>query len=211
MKNKNRILILFAHPAFQKSRVNRRMIRQVSGLQDVHIHDLYEAYPEFDIDVSNEQELMDGSDLIVFQYPFFWFSTPAIIKEWLDLVLEHGWAYGSKGKALQGKTVMLAITTGGRESAYGNQGLNRYSMREFLRPLEQTARLCGMHFLPPFIVHGTHQMTDDTIEQHAADYLHTIKALRDGLIDLTAVCKNARINIDTNHDLKITGGKPYAK
>ena len=151
MKTKNRVLVLFAHPALQKSRVNRMMIKQIQSLEGIQFHDLYEAYPEFDINVSYEQGLMEANDVIVLQHPFFWYSTPAIIKEWLDLVLQHNWAYGSKGNALHGKTIMHAITTGGRESAYDEQGLNRYTVRQFLRPLEQTARLCGMNFLPPFM------------------------------------------------------------
>jgi glutathione-regulated potassium-efflux system ancillary protein KefG len=211
MKTQNRVLVLFAHPALQKSRVNRVMIEQVRTIRGIEFHDLYEAYPEFDIDVSHEQSLMEANDVIVFQHPFFWYSTPAIIKEWLDLVLEHDWAYGSKGNALHGKYVMHAVTTGGRESAYGAQGLNRYSMRQFLRPLEQTACLCGMHFLPPFIVHGTHQLTPAAIAQHAADYLQVIKALRDGRFDLAAVSDYPQINANLSETLNLTKGEQHAR
>ena len=195
METKNRVLVLFAHPALQKSRVNRLMIEQVRSLEGIQFHDLYEAYPEFDINVSYEQGLMETNDVIVLQHPLFWYSTPAIIKEWFDLVLQHNWAYGSKGNALHGKTVMHAITTGGRESAYDEQGLNRYTVRQFLRPLEQTARLCGMNFLPPFIVHGTHQMVPDEIARHAAEYREIIIALRDGQINFSAVSDYPRINL----------------
>ncbi len=211
MKKQNRVLVLFAHPALQKSRVNRVMIEQVRTIRGVQFHDLYEAYPEFDIDVSHEQSLLEANDVIVFQHPFFWYSTPAIIKEWLDLVLEHDWAYGSKGNALHGKYVMHAVTTGGRESAYGAQGLNRYGMRQFLRPLEQTARLCGMHFLPPFIVHGTHQLTPAAIAQHAADYRQVIKALRDGRFDFAAVSDYTRINANLSETLNMTKGEQHAR
>lgn len=210
MKTYNRVLVLFAHPALQKSRVNRVMIEQVQTISGIQFHDLYEAYPEFDIDVSHEQGLLEANDVIVFQHPLFWYSTPAIIKEWLDLVLEHGWAYGSKGHALHGKYVMHALTTGGRESAYGAQGLNRYSMRQFLRPLEQTARLCGLHFLPPFIVHGTHQLTSAGIAQHAADYRQVIKALRDGCLDFAAASEYPRINANLSEILNLTEGEQHA-
>jgi glutathione-regulated potassium-efflux system ancillary protein KefG len=211
MKIHNRVLVLFAHPALQKSRVNRVMIDQVRTMRGIVFHDLYEAYPEFDIDVSHEQGLLEANDVIVFQHPFFWYSTPAIIKEWQDLVLEHDWAYGSKGKALHGKYVMHAVTTGGRESAYRAQGLNRYTVRQFLRPLEQTARLCGMHFLPPFIVHGTHQLTPADIAQHAADYRQVIKALRDGRLDLAAVSEDTRINANLSKTLTLSEGEHHAR
>ncbi|MCU7375699.1 NAD(P)H-dependent oxidoreductase [Paucibacter sp. O1-1] len=70
------------------------------------INDLYANYPDFLIDVAREQQLCESHDVIIFQHPFYWYSTPAIVKEWLDLVLEHGWAYGKTGTALKDKMVL---------------------------------------------------------------------------------------------------------
>jgi glutathione-regulated potassium-efflux system ancillary protein KefG len=193
---KRRILILFAHPALEKSRVNRPLAEAVAALEDVTFNDLYESYPDLDIDVPREQALLAGHDVVVFHHPFYWYSTPSIIKEWEDLVLEHGWAYGSGGDALRGKLLMSAITTGGTESTYCREGQNHCTMRELLAPIEQTAILCGMEFLPPFVVHGTHQLTDSEISRHAADYRRTIVALRDGTIDLDAARRLDRLNSD---------------
>lgn len=190
------ILILFAHPAVRRSRVNRRLIEAVRGLDGLMIHDLYETYPDFDIDVTHEQELLAAHDLVVFQHPFYWYSTPAILKEWQDLVLEHGWAYGRDGHALEGKTLMNATTTGGAEDAYHHQGANRFTMRELLAPIEQTARLCGMEYLPPFVVHGTFQLSDREIDTYGADYRRVLEALRDGTLDLEAVQRLPRLNSD---------------
>jgi glutathione-regulated potassium-efflux system ancillary protein KefG len=139
-----RILVLFAHPAIHKSRINRVLADAIRDLPGVTFHDLYDAYPDFHIDVHREQELLLDHDVVVFHHPFFWYSTPAILKEWQDLVLQHGWAYGSEGKALVGKLLVSVISTGGRESAYQAEGHNRFTMRELLAPIEQTAHLCGM-------------------------------------------------------------------
>ena len=84
--------------------------------------------------------------------PFYWYSAPAIIKEWLDLVLEHDWAYGAKGTKLHGKFMMQAISTGGPEHFYKPQGKNRFEIRELLNPFNQTAYLCGMAYLEPFAI-----------------------------------------------------------
>jgi len=210
MAHQQKVLVLFAHPAFQKSRVNRVMVEQVRTLSGVQFHDLYEAYPEFDIDISLEQGLLEANDVIVFQHPFFWYNTPAIIKEWLDLVLEHDWAYGSQGAALHGKFVMHAITTGGSESAYNDQGLNRYTVQQFLRPFEQTARLCGMQFLPPFTVYGTLQLSPAAIARQAAYYRQVIQALGDGRVDTAALKEYPRINPDWRNILHLPEGEPYA-
>ncbi len=191
-----RILILFAHPAVEKSRVNNRLAAAVRKLAGVTFNDLYEEYPEFDVDVGREQRLLADADLVILQHPFFWYSTPALLKQWQDLVLEHGWAYGSEGTALQGKRILSAITAGGREEAYQPEGHNRFTMAELLRPIEQTARLCGMDWLPPFAVHGTHRMSVEQMERHAADYRRAVEALRDGRLDLAAARERSRLNDD---------------
>jgi len=191
-----RVLVLFAHPALQKSRVNRVLIEGLRDLEGVTVHDLYEAYPDFGIDVVREQQLLLENDLIVLQHPLFWYSTPAILKEWQDLVLEHGWAYGSDGEALADKLWLNAITTGGREVSYAADGHNRFTIRELLRPLEQTARLCGMEFLPPFGVHGTLGMRTDEIQAHAAEYRQLLSAFRDGQVDLDSARTAERLNAD---------------
>jgi glutathione-regulated potassium-efflux system ancillary protein KefG len=190
------VLILFAHPAIRKSRVNRRLVAAVRDLEGVTINDLYEEYPDLAIDVAREQELLESHDVVVFQHPFYWYSTPAILKEWQDLVLEHGWAYGHDGDALRGKTLLNAMTTGGSEDAYCAKGSNRFSILQLLAPIEQTGRLCGMDFLPPFVVHGTFSLTAREIDDHAADYRRLVEALRDGRVTAAGTAGMQRLNAD---------------
>jgi len=90
--------------------------------------------------------------------------------------------------------LMNAITTGATESTYCHEGRNHSTMRELLLPIEQTAVLCGMEFLPPFVVHGTHELTLPVISERASDYRRTVVALRDGRIDLDAVRGLGRLN-----------------
>lgn len=190
------VLVLFAHPALEKSRVNRRLVEAVRGLEGVTVHDLYEHYPDFYIDVPHEQRLLTQHEVIVLQHPMFWYSTPALVKQWEDLVLEHGWAYGSKGTALRGKQVMCAITAGGGEAAYQHGGFARFTIRELLAPIEQTWHLCGTDFLPPFVLYGTHRMSSDRVAAHVHDYVRTVEALRDGTLDLEAVRGFPVINVN---------------
>ncbi len=192
----NRVLILFAHPALQKSRVNVRLMQYVTDIEGVTFHDLYEAYPDFHIQVPAEQELIAGHDIIVFHHPIFWFSMPALLKEWIDLVFEHGWAYGKGGRALRGKKLLSVISTGGRESLYQEKGYNRHTIGEFLLPVRQMAFICGMEYLSPFVVHGTHTITEEEIARHGECYRQVITALRDGTLDLDAACSLSRINLD---------------
>src|SRR4030095_7964512 len=138
------VLILFAHPLFEKSRVHAELIRQARNVQGVTINDLYERYPDFDIDVDREKKLLTANDVIIWQHPFYWYSSPPLLKQWQDLVLEHGWAYGKKGHALDGKKLFNTITSGGEMDAYRPEGLQRSGIKEFLLPFERTAQLCRM-------------------------------------------------------------------
>ena len=193
-----RILVLLAHPSLDRSEVNRPMVDAVHGLDGVTLVDLYAEYPDFQIDIDREQARLLVHDVIVFQHPLYWYSTPAILKEWQDLVLKHGFAYGHDGTALQGKMMMSAISAGGGDAAYRKDGMNRFTIAELLRPFEQTAALCGMRWLPPFVVHGTLLLEADALAGHAEDYRRVLTALRDGQIDPSSevIANLPRINAD---------------
>jgi hypothetical protein len=113
-----RILVLFAHPSLDRSEANRPLAEAARAVEGVTLADLYAEYPSFEIDVDREQERLLAHDVICFLHPLYWYSTPAILKEWQDLVLEHGFAYGAEGNALRGKLFFNALTAGGAESAY---------------------------------------------------------------------------------------------
>lgn len=179
-----RILILFAHPAYERSRANRRLLEAARQVDGITINDLYEAYPDFCIDVAREQQLLLEHDAVVLQHPFYWYSSPALLKEWQDLVLEHGWAYGHEGTALAGKDMLTAITTGAGREDYQTGGHNRFTIGQLLAPFDQTAHLCGMRYLPPFVVHSVRlRSVDEAMDDVAASYTRILEALRDGRLD----------------------------
>lgn len=177
-----RILILFAHPRLEKSRINLQLIKDITTIPGVTFRDLYEEYPDFDVDIKAEQQLLLEHEVIVFHHPFYWYSAPPLIKQWIDLVLAHGWAYGSAGRMLEGKFWLQIITSGGPESSYQATGGARFTIREYLIPFEQTARLCKMTFLPPLAIQGTHRMTSEELGIHSRRYQKLISGLSDGSI-----------------------------
>jgi glutathione-regulated potassium-efflux system ancillary protein KefG len=179
----NRILILFAHPAFERSRVHRSLIEAISPLDGITINDLYEKYPEFDIDIEREKELLLQHPVIVWQHPLFWYSGPALLKQWQDLVLEHGWAYGRQGHAIDGKKIFNAVTSGAEMEAYSPSGLQRSPIKHFLLPFERTAQLCRMIYLPPFWVPGTHKLNPKQIRKFSDQYRKLLVLIRDSDFD----------------------------
>lgn len=173
----SKVLLIFAHPALESSRINKVLIEGIDQISGLHFHDLYQHYPDFYINVQREQELLLQHDIVVWQHPLYWYSTPPLLKQWIDLTLEHGWAYGSRGIFLRGKKLLSVITAGGSRKAYESDGSNQYSINEFLRPLEQTANLCGMTYLPPYVIHNTHSIDEQGGRKIREAYHRFLKGL----------------------------------
>jgi len=190
----NKILILFAHPAIHKSRVNAKMIEVVSGLNSVTVNNLYQEYPDFFINIKKEQQLLVQHEIVIWHHPLYWHSAPSIIKEWFDLVLQHNFAYGKNGNALRGKKAISVITTGGSKEAYSKKGHNKYTIPQFLLGIKQSAILCKMSYLPPYVVHGTHLLEESDISKIARDYEQAIIALRDNELDMIELGKCTYLN-----------------
>ncbi len=157
--NKIKTVIIFAHPNVENgSTANKIIINQIKDKNNIEIspcvRDLYQLYPDFKIDVVAEQKALTEADIIVFQYPFHWYSLPGLLKEWLDKVFLYGFAYGSGGNKLNGKEFLISTTIGGPESSYTAHGHNSHTINEYLKPLQQTAKLAGMNFNVPIVSHN---------------------------------------------------------
>ncbi len=161
------VLFIVAHPYLSKSRANATVARAVAEIPEVRMHVLYDRYPYFHVDVGLEQELLLAHDLIVIQHPLYWYSMPALLKLWLDDVLESGWAYGPGGDKMRDKQLMVSISVGGPEEAYSPSGYNRFPIDTFLAPWDQTAYLCQMKFLKPCLLHGAIRATPEKIDDYA--------------------------------------------
>ena len=194
----SKLIVYMAHPAQHYSHANAAMAERARQVPDITFVDLYAEYPRFDIDIDAEQARLLAHDVVLFQFPMFWYSTPSIIKEWLDLVLEHGFAYGTGGDSLAGKTMMLAVTAAGPDDAYTTNGYQHYPIRTFLTPLEQTARLCKMTFAPPYLLYASLRAAEDgRIASHAEGYGALLEAIRDDSYDFAAAAQHDTIDFNT--------------
>ena len=182
-----KVLFLFAHPNPGRSRANRRILESLRGLPGVTVRSLYDLFPEFYIDPRPEQELLAAHDALVLQHPFYWYSMPPLLKLWLDTVLEYGWAYGGAGpggapggkgaQALKGKDFLLSITAGGPLDSYRAEGYNTFPIEAFFPPYEQTARLCGMRWHKPLVLHHSTRVPDSALLHHAELVRDHVRAL----------------------------------
>ncbi|CAH6812943.1 glutathione-regulated potassium-efflux system ancillary protein KefG [Vibrio chagasii] len=193
--SKNRVLVLFAHPSQHRSEANKPLFDQAKRIDGVTCVDLYAEYPTFKINIDREQKRLLDHDIIIFQFPLYWYSTPAILKEWQDLVLEYGFAYGTDGNELEGKKFLCSITAGGKEDAYQTDGYNHFTIRELLHPLEQTAALCRMEYLAPYALFGSRTALEESrITGHVERYKFLLESLVAGNIDYKKAKKAAKLN-----------------
>lgn len=188
----NKVLVLFAHPSQRRSEVNVPLFDIACSVKGVTAIDLYALYPTYHIDIDREQKRLINHEIIIFQFPLYWYSTPSILKEWQDLVLEFGFAYGAKGNALHEKYFLCAITAGGSKHAYKEDGYNLFKIRELLTPLEQMANLTGMNFLAPYALFGARMAIEENrFEKHKLGYRKLLTGFVDGTLNLNlaATCE----------------------
>ena len=164
-------LVLVFHPQIERSTVNQRLAAAAIQLPNVSVRHLYAEYPDFQIDVAHEQQLLEQADRIVLQFPFYWYSSPALLKEYLDQVLTYDWAYGNNGTALAGKELLVAVSAGAHEEGFHHDGKVHYTVTDLLRPFQATSNYTQMIYLNPFIIYGTINLTEEALQQQVNDYL----------------------------------------
>ena len=162
-----KILVVLAHPNYKDSVINRKLIEQVKTLEHVTVSALYTKYPDGEININAEQKLIVEHDLVVLQFPFYWFNTTPLMKQWIDEVFSYNFAYGPDGDKLNGKDIMLCITIGSDKERYINQV--GFTLSDLLKPFEYSAKYCNAIYHQPFVV-ATVNKVDDGFHTEAKLY-----------------------------------------
>lgn len=159
--------VLVFHPNLSSSNVNATLANALP--EEIEVRNMYALYPDFKIDVATEKAVLEASDRIVLQFPMYWYSSPALLKQWEDDVLEYGWAYGSNGDALHGKELIIAVSPGANN--YDRDDFAKYHVTELLRPFQATSRLIGTKFIKPFITVGASSISNEASQKQAQAYV----------------------------------------
>jgi glutathione-regulated potassium-efflux system ancillary protein KefF len=162
------ILVIYAHPYPTRSRACATLLGAIRDHPDVEVRSLYELYPDFDIDGEAERAALARAQLVVLLHPMYWYSVPALLKHWFDHVLIKGWAHGDGARALAGKDCLWVTTTGGGEDAFTASGRHRHPFEAFEPPMRQTAQYCGMNWLAPIAVRGSHEVAAEALREAGA-------------------------------------------
>ena len=161
-----KVLIISGHPDLANDSFANKIIREdlATLLPEATFDDLGDLYPDYKIDVAAEQKKLVGADIIVLQFPIFWYSCPALLAKWMEDVFVRGFSHGSQGKALVGKKLVLSFTTGAPESAYDAA----FPVDALTGRFVQTAGLTGMIY-EGYVYTGGVSYADRTDPARAAD------------------------------------------
>ncbi|WP_164417369.1 NAD(P)H-dependent oxidoreductase [Streptomyces salinarius] len=140
-------------------------------------------------DVAAEQEKLLWADTVIFQFPLWWYTMPAILKGWVDRVFTYRFAYGvgvhddtrygerfGEG-TLRGRRAILSVTVGGPESHYTDRGING-PIEDLLFPIHHGILYYpGLEVLPPFVLHGADRLTEGGFEDAAKAWKERLLSL----------------------------------
>lgn len=132
-------------------------------------------------DIQQELDKLLWADLLILNFPIFWFSAPAILKGWIDRVLVSGICYGGKRfydqGGLIGKKALVTVTLGGREHMFG-EGAIHGPLEDMLRPiLRGTLAYVGFDVLQPFVAWHVPYIGDDARKDFLRSYQQRLQGL----------------------------------
>lgn len=176
----SKTLILLFHSGPNRSRANAALAAAAARLPGVEVADIHALYPDGRIDTDREVARLLSADRIVFQFPIQWYSAPPVLKAWENAVLTRMYylAYETEGRLLEGRPLLVAATAGNVPEAYGPGGANAFTMAELLRPLEATARRCGLLWQAPFLLFRADRLDDLALHGAARDYAALLEEWR---------------------------------
>ncbi|WP_190273631.1 NAD(P)H-dependent oxidoreductase [Shewanella halifaxensis] len=176
MKN---ILVILTHPSIETSTINAALFNSALSISHVTTVDLYKEYSDFKIDTVKEQQRLLAHDVIIFVFPTYWYSTPALLKEWQDSVLEYGFAYGSTGDKLHGKPLICVTSTGSDITSYRNKDTNELMIRDLLLPIERMAEDTGLNFVEPLVLYGARTAVEENrLQPHVDEFVRLLNSYK---------------------------------
>lgn len=171
----SKTLMILAHPRIEESIGNKIISELTDKDKNVEVRHLNALYPDFKIDIKAEQKALESADNIIFQYPLYWYSTPAILKEWIDQVFEYGFAFGT-GSKLANKNVIVSITIGSGKKDYPQEVLDK-----ILFPFQGLAAYCKMNYIGEVLSNNINNYSPEaaekakiTAKEHAKKLLNLI-------------------------------------
>ncbi|WP_392563699.1 NAD(P)H-dependent oxidoreductase [Orbus wheelerorum] len=181
-------LMIVGHPDLANSVANKTIVENLKQkTNDLEIRHIQKLYPDYQINIKEEQQALLRHQSIILQYPMYWYNMPAIQKIWFDHVFTYQFAYGSQGNKLKNKQLLVSLTIGQTEDNFIQQDGNSI-IDNLLLPVQKSAQYAQMKYLDPVILYGISAVTghtkSETVEkalQHSQKLFQAIQKLESNI------------------------------
>lgn len=157
----NSVLLISGHPDLKLSYANKAILDRLSSEKNIQIRRLDSLYPDFRIKIDEEQQALRNAKLVVFQFPLYWSTYPAIMKQWFDAVFTYGFAFGPNGDQLVNKKVILSITCGATAASYAKGQFNFASLESYLKAALHPVNAAKMDVVDQIITFEMNAIEDE--------------------------------------------------
>lgn len=168
-------LVLFAHPYFEHSTTNVRLIECYDDLDNVTFRDLYEDYPDFHIQPFRERKRIGEYERIIFHFPIIWFGLPPLLKLWIDEVFDMRWISEENFNILSGKDAMIVTSVGGSENNYSPDGKYQMSVENLLTGLAVSLKVNQIDLKKTHIIYNADNLNDEQMNELCKEFIETLK------------------------------------
>ncbi len=167
-----KVLVIYSHAYPETSKAGNAILEVFQATPGFEVRNLDALYPDLGkIDVVAEQQALLEADVIIFQHPIFFCGVPAALKRWMEVVLQHGFAYGTDGDKLHGKKFIHSFTAASGADTYaGELG------RALRAPIEASALYCGLEYLRAFPLYGQLALVNPNVAQEAKAHAEEVVA-----------------------------------
>jgi putative NADPH-quinone reductase len=182
----SKVLLISGHPDLKRSIANNEILNRLQKMSSLSVHKLDQVCANYCIDIKAEQARLTQADIIIFQFPLYWSTYPALMKLWFDEVFSYNFAFGPKGDQLKHKKVILSITCGATESSYQPGEFNFLPLEQYLQAALHPIKAAQMEIVDTIITFNMNSTTDEggnpnTViklsQQHAERLIHVINQL----------------------------------
>ena len=168
-------LVLFAHPYFEHSTTNVRLLECYDDMDNVTFRDLYEDYPDFHIQPFRERKRIVEYERIIFHFPIIWFGLPPLLKLWIDEVFDMRWISENGINILSGKDALIITSVGGRESNYSSEGKYKTEVEELLSGLKVCLHVNNIDLKKIHIIYTADNLSEEELEFQCQELSETLK------------------------------------
>lgn len=185
----SKVVVISGHPNLESSFTNKVILEQLDQkVESIDVRRLDTLYADYQIDVEAEQKALLDAQVVILQFPFYWYSVPALMKKWMDDVFSFNFAYGPEGDKLKGKDFIISTTIGGPEESYDPLGYNHFTVEQLLYPIQQLAYLAGMNYQKPVYTNGMVYIpgvynTQEGVEAKASEHADRLITQVDHLLE----------------------------